>query len=252
MSAVNFVTPGWFSTFGTRVIAGRDVTDRDRAGAPRVALANQAFARKFLNGASPLGHTIASTVGMPARAAVDRDRRRRRGRGVRIAARAGASDAVPADGAGRLASAEHPGADGSERAKSSGTPPALLARSVAAAIREREPESGGDVAIAHRPGQRDADPGAGRRDAVRLLRRARASACGARALRRDVVRRQPPAHRDRNPHGARRRASRRGPPRSLARDGARRRSASWSARASACGRRSSWRRCSMDSNRAIR
>ena len=65
MSAVNFVTPGWFSTFGTRVTAGRDVSDRDRKGAPRVALANQAFARKFLNGASPLGHTIASTAGFP-------------------------------------------------------------------------------------------------------------------------------------------------------------------------------------------
>jgi predicted permease len=65
MSAVNFVSPGWFSTFGTRVTTGRDVADRDRGGAPRVALANQAFARKFLNGASPLGHTIASTAGSP-------------------------------------------------------------------------------------------------------------------------------------------------------------------------------------------
>jgi ABC-type antimicrobial peptide transport system permease subunit len=65
MTAVNFVSPGWFSTFGTRVTAGRDVGDRDRTGAPRVALANQAFARKFLNGASPLGHTIASTAGSP-------------------------------------------------------------------------------------------------------------------------------------------------------------------------------------------
>jgi putative ABC transport system permease protein len=66
MSTINFITPGWFGTFGTRVIAGRDVTDRDRQGAPRVALANQAFARKFLNGASPLEHTITSTVGVPA------------------------------------------------------------------------------------------------------------------------------------------------------------------------------------------
>jgi predicted lysophospholipase L1 biosynthesis ABC-type transport system permease subunit len=65
MSAVNFITPGWFSALGTRVVAGRDVTDRDRTGTPPVALANRAFARKFLNGASPLGHTIATTVGLP-------------------------------------------------------------------------------------------------------------------------------------------------------------------------------------------
>jgi predicted permease len=67
MSAVNFVTAGWFNTFGTRLLEGRDLTDRDREGAPRVALANRAFARKFANGASPVGHTIASTVGVPQR-----------------------------------------------------------------------------------------------------------------------------------------------------------------------------------------
>src|SRR5580700_7411420 len=65
MSAVNFITPGWFSALGTRVVAGRDVTDRDRQGTPPVVVANRAFARKFLNSASPLGHTIATTVGLP-------------------------------------------------------------------------------------------------------------------------------------------------------------------------------------------
>jgi putative ABC transport system permease protein len=65
MNPVNLVAPGWFSTLGTRLVEGRDVTDRDRAGTPRVALANQTFARKFLNGASPLGRTITSTVGQP-------------------------------------------------------------------------------------------------------------------------------------------------------------------------------------------
>jgi putative ABC transport system permease protein len=65
MTAVNFVTPGWFSTFGIRMSAGRDIDGRDRPGAPRVALANQAFARKYLGGASPLGRAIGSTVGQP-------------------------------------------------------------------------------------------------------------------------------------------------------------------------------------------
>ena len=65
MTPVNFVTSGWFSTFGIRLSAGRDVTDRDRAGTPRVAVANQAFAGKYLRGASPLGRTISSTIGHP-------------------------------------------------------------------------------------------------------------------------------------------------------------------------------------------
>ncbi len=46
----NLISPGWFGTFGTPLIAGRNLTDRDRKGAPPVVVVNQAFARKFLNG----------------------------------------------------------------------------------------------------------------------------------------------------------------------------------------------------------
>ena len=67
MTAVNFITAGWFNTLGTRLVAGRDISDRDRQGTPRVALANRTFARKFLGGVSPLGHTIETTVGVPPR-----------------------------------------------------------------------------------------------------------------------------------------------------------------------------------------
>jgi putative ABC transport system permease protein len=52
------ITPRWFSTFGVGLVAGRDFVESDRAGAPLVAVVNQAFAKKFLNGASPLDHTI--------------------------------------------------------------------------------------------------------------------------------------------------------------------------------------------------
>jgi predicted permease len=58
MSAMNFVSPGWFTTFGTPMLAGRDLDDRDRQGAPLVGIVNEAFARQFLHGASPLGHTL--------------------------------------------------------------------------------------------------------------------------------------------------------------------------------------------------
>jgi predicted permease len=54
----NLISPGWFTTFGTPLVAGRDLSDRDRAGTPRVAIVNDAFARKFADGASPIGRTL--------------------------------------------------------------------------------------------------------------------------------------------------------------------------------------------------
>lgn len=54
----NLISPGWFSTFGTRLVAGRDFNDADRVGAPRVAIVNETFARRFLGADSPLGRTI--------------------------------------------------------------------------------------------------------------------------------------------------------------------------------------------------
>jgi putative ABC transport system permease protein len=58
MSYVNAVTPDWFSTYGTRFIAGRDFTDRDGPGAPTVAIVNEAFARKFTSGVNPIGRRV--------------------------------------------------------------------------------------------------------------------------------------------------------------------------------------------------
>jgi predicted permease len=54
----NQVTPGFFDTYGQRLVAGRAFTDRDRDGASRVAIVNEAFARRFLNGGNPIGHTV--------------------------------------------------------------------------------------------------------------------------------------------------------------------------------------------------
>ena len=54
----NLVSGGWFATFGTPVIAGRDLSDQDVKGTPRVAVVNQAFASRFFPGASPIGQTI--------------------------------------------------------------------------------------------------------------------------------------------------------------------------------------------------
>jgi len=55
---VNTVTPGWFTTYNTAVLAGRDFDDRDRKGAPAVAIVNETFARTRFGSASPLGQQL--------------------------------------------------------------------------------------------------------------------------------------------------------------------------------------------------
>lgn len=52
------VGPGYFETLQVPVLGGRDFDARDRVGAPLVAIVNQAFARRFLNGANPLGQRL--------------------------------------------------------------------------------------------------------------------------------------------------------------------------------------------------
>jgi predicted permease len=46
----NRLTPGWFRTVGIPLIAGRDFTWDDRAGAPHVAIVNDTLARQFFEG----------------------------------------------------------------------------------------------------------------------------------------------------------------------------------------------------------
>jgi putative ABC transport system permease protein len=50
----NMVTPEYFATFGIRMQRGRSFTEQDAAGAARVAIVNEAFVRKHLNGLDPL------------------------------------------------------------------------------------------------------------------------------------------------------------------------------------------------------
>lgn len=62
----NFVTPGWFGTYGTRIRRGRDFDARDVPGAPSTIVVNEAFVRKFLRGRDPVGATIAFERGREA------------------------------------------------------------------------------------------------------------------------------------------------------------------------------------------
>ncbi|MET0166621.1 MAG: FtsX-like permease family protein, partial [Vicinamibacterales bacterium] len=52
------ITPGWLGTYGTAVLAGRDIDERDAQGALPIALVNDAYVHKFLPGRSPIGETI--------------------------------------------------------------------------------------------------------------------------------------------------------------------------------------------------
>lgn len=62
MSSVNLVSPGWFRTLGTRIVAGREFRDADRAGTSPVVVVNQAFVRKFLNSSNPLGQVVRTGI----------------------------------------------------------------------------------------------------------------------------------------------------------------------------------------------
>jgi len=56
---VRFVTPGFFSVMGIKLLAGRAFTDADRSGAPPVAIVNATFVRRFLRDADPLRDALA-------------------------------------------------------------------------------------------------------------------------------------------------------------------------------------------------
>jgi predicted permease len=51
---VHFVAPDYFRTMGIALVAGRDVAQADREGAPRIAIVNGALARRSF-GSSPIG-----------------------------------------------------------------------------------------------------------------------------------------------------------------------------------------------------
>ena len=57
-SQVTRVAPGYFDSVGIRILLGRDLAERDTAGAPAVALVNQTFARQYLPNDAPLGKRI--------------------------------------------------------------------------------------------------------------------------------------------------------------------------------------------------
>ncbi len=52
------VGPGYFEAFEKPILSGRSFHDGDRAGGARTVLVNEAFARRYTNGASPVGRRV--------------------------------------------------------------------------------------------------------------------------------------------------------------------------------------------------
>jgi predicted permease len=68
---LNAVSPGFFTTLGIRLVAGRNFDERDSRPAgeagERSAIVNEAFARRYLGGRSPLGVRICQGSGPDAK-----------------------------------------------------------------------------------------------------------------------------------------------------------------------------------------
>ncbi|HEX4231546.1 MAG TPA: ABC transporter permease [Bryobacteraceae bacterium] len=54
----NRAGPGYFATMGTPLLAGRDFNSHDDLNAPKVALVNQSFAKRFFAGKNPVGRSF--------------------------------------------------------------------------------------------------------------------------------------------------------------------------------------------------
>lgn len=62
-SRYDLVGPRFFSTLGIPMRLGREIGEQDRAGAPKVCVVNEAFARKFFAGRNPIGRQVTQVYG---------------------------------------------------------------------------------------------------------------------------------------------------------------------------------------------
>ncbi|HZP49311.1 MAG TPA: ABC transporter permease [Vicinamibacterales bacterium] len=65
-SAWTRVMPEFFETIGDRIVRGRPIVDADNATAPRVAVINEAFARRFFPNDNPIGRHFGPAAGKNA------------------------------------------------------------------------------------------------------------------------------------------------------------------------------------------
>jgi predicted permease len=72
---LNAVSPGFFATLGGRLVAGRYFNDHDSEGVPdgewRVAIVNEAFAKRYLGGRNPLGARLGMGINPDTRTDIE-------------------------------------------------------------------------------------------------------------------------------------------------------------------------------------
>ncbi|HET7218169.1 MAG TPA: ABC transporter permease, partial [Vicinamibacterales bacterium] len=59
----NYVSPGLFASLALPIVRGRDFTDADTSGAPRVAIVNETLAAQAFGNANPIGRRVAWAPG---------------------------------------------------------------------------------------------------------------------------------------------------------------------------------------------
>jgi putative ABC transport system permease protein len=57
-SPFQMVSPGYYATYGIRVVRGRSFTDQDSATSTPVAMVNENFVRRYMSGVDPLTQTV--------------------------------------------------------------------------------------------------------------------------------------------------------------------------------------------------
>jgi predicted permease len=70
-SMYNEISPGFFGAVGMRLLAGRDFTRADNLGGPKVAIVNEAFARKFKISGKEVGSRMTTETGPNAKLDVE-------------------------------------------------------------------------------------------------------------------------------------------------------------------------------------
>ena len=172
---MNFIEPGWFETYGMRLLAGRDFASTDSAGSEPVAVVNEAFARRFAGGRNVVGQQVTSLTpgGLNARiVGVVND-------SVYRTARLGVVPTLYQP----MSQDDYRESSFSVTAKLM-SPRALAERDIADAIGQRGARPRIQVPRLQRSVARDGDSGAAGRVDVRLLWRAGDAAGGPRRLRR--------------------------------------------------------------------
>ena len=195
---LNPVTPGFFATLGTRVIAGRDFDGRDarpagETGGPRSAVVNESFARRYFPRRQPRRRPLGA--GRPGGRARGHGGRRRRPR-LQLPQsprknRAGVPAALRRDVVGRLVLPEGP--------RCPGVLAGLRPHRRRAGRSGRTPHGAADL---RRPGGPLPHHRAHAGHAVDRVRRHRVAPVGRGALWRDGVRRHQADDGDRRAHGA--------------------------------------------------